>query len=170
MSLNQIVVQLNPDCMPSGSDLCVVNAARRSFGKRSELEYVSIETGDGGTVKRVGLLKDSDKNLIHFLARGMTSNDWACLCCRFYPGRWSMKEGNIVIIKKTEPNWAAWVSPDMDYRIQNIGVITEVRDEYSDTLGNGIEFTGVVKIKLFADITYRSALWFPQHCVEVIDG
>lgn len=78
MSLNQIIVQLNPDVNPSGSDLAVVNAARRSFGKRSELEYVSVETGDGETVKRVGRLKDSDRNLIHFLARGMTSNDWDC--------------------------------------------------------------------------------------------
>ena len=36
MSLEQIIVQVNPDSLPSGSDLTAVNAARKSFGKRSE--------------------------------------------------------------------------------------------------------------------------------------
>jgi len=32
----KIIVKLNPDVTPSGSDLAVVNAARRSFNTRSE--------------------------------------------------------------------------------------------------------------------------------------
>ena len=63
MSEDQIVVQLNPDVPPTGSDLGVVNAARRSFGKRSELDP------DGS-------LKPADKRLLEFLARGMTADDF----------------------------------------------------------------------------------------------
>ena len=56
--MSQIVVQLNPDVPPTGSDLGIVNAARRSFGKRSET------------------LTDADKNLLRFLARGLTQKDF----------------------------------------------------------------------------------------------
>ena len=58
MPLNQIIVQINPDVPPTGSDLGIVNAARRSFGKRSES------------------LTQNDINLLKFLARGMTTNDY----------------------------------------------------------------------------------------------
>ena len=34
--MTQIKVKLNPDVTPAGSDLSVVNAARRSFNTRSE--------------------------------------------------------------------------------------------------------------------------------------
>jgi len=34
--MTQIEVKLNPDVTPAGSDLSVVNAARRSFNTRSE--------------------------------------------------------------------------------------------------------------------------------------
>ena len=63
MPVEQILVQLNPDVPPSGSDLAVVNAARRSFGKRSQL------TPEGS-------LLYSDVRLIEYLARGYTSGDW----------------------------------------------------------------------------------------------
>lgn len=61
MALEQIVVQLNPDIPPSGSDLAVVNAARRSFNKRSEA------------------FSESDENLINYLARGLTTKDFEAL-------------------------------------------------------------------------------------------
>lgn len=64
-----IIVQLNPDVPPTGSDLGVVNAARKSFGRRSELECVDH-------VKGVYKLKDKDKRLLEFLARGMTADDF----------------------------------------------------------------------------------------------
>lgn len=54
-----ILVQINPDVPPTGSDLGIVNAARRSFGKRSE-EFT-----------------DKDERLLKFLARGMTAKDYA---------------------------------------------------------------------------------------------
>lgn len=62
-----IIVQLNPDVPPTGSDLGVVNAARKSFGRRSEL-------------LPDGTLKDKDKHLLEFLARGMTADDFDKLC------------------------------------------------------------------------------------------
>jgi len=95
MGKEQIVVKINPDSMPSGSDLAVVNAARRSFGKRSNWETISVsyqeleESGDtyndweiveefwepysGYDLRK---LKDQDKRLIEFLARGMTAGDF----------------------------------------------------------------------------------------------
>jgi thymidylate synthase (FAD) len=69
----KIEVRLNPDVTPAGSDLSIVNAARRSFNNRSEWGHSnewSKATGDGR------VLKDSDKRLLHFLARGMTADDF----------------------------------------------------------------------------------------------
>lgn len=63
MSEDQIIVQLNPDVPPTGSDLGIVNAARKSFGRRSEWNTD-------------GTLKDKDKRLLEFLARGMTADDF----------------------------------------------------------------------------------------------
>jgi len=50
-----------------GNDLTVANAARVSFGKRSSM----IEDEHG-----VWRLKDADKRLIQFLARGYTADDY----------------------------------------------------------------------------------------------
>ena len=71
--MSQIKVQLNPDVTPAGSDLAIVNAARRSFNTRSEWNWskeLESGTGDGRT------LKDKDKRLLEFLARGMTADDF----------------------------------------------------------------------------------------------
>jgi len=82
MSLEQIIVQVNPDSLPSGSDLTAVNAARKSFGKRSDWAYkikescVDLEKDLWKEVSREPFLKDRDKRLIEFLARGMTADDF----------------------------------------------------------------------------------------------
>jgi len=76
-----IEVRLNPDVTPSGSDLAVVNAARRSFNTRSDWEYYGWEQSvdeDSRVIHSVPKLKlkDKDKRLIQFLARGMTADDF----------------------------------------------------------------------------------------------
>ena len=82
MSLEQIICQVNPDSLPSGSDLTAVNAARKSFGKRSDWAYkikescVDLEKDLWEEVSREPFLKDRDKRLIEFLARGMTAGDF----------------------------------------------------------------------------------------------
>lgn len=95
MPEEQIIVQLNPDVPPTGSDLGIVNAARRSFGKRSEWDYTCFcgikKVPDSEYNKWVGCgadqmdchrerkhrsLKDKDKRLLEFLARGMTADDF----------------------------------------------------------------------------------------------
>jgi len=82
VSLEQIIVQVNPDSLPSGSDLTAVNAARKSFGKRSGWAYkikescVDLEKDLWEEVSREPFLKDRDKRLIEFLARGMTADDF----------------------------------------------------------------------------------------------
>jgi len=89
----KIVVQLNPDVTPAGSDLSIVNAARRSFNTRSDwdfklshwmdgpskevLESQGYEEYDESTSGTVFYkLKPKDKRLLEFLARGMTADDF----------------------------------------------------------------------------------------------
>ena len=93
--MTQIITQLNPDVPPTGSDLGIVNAARKSFGIRSEwdtvgysamtklMETVSISDYDWITSGSSGYyrkLKDKDKRLLEFLARGMTAADFDEFC------------------------------------------------------------------------------------------
>jgi thymidylate synthase (FAD) len=66
MGLEQLKVEYNHHC---GDDLAVVNAARKSFNKKSDWEW----NFDGGASRR---LKPADARLIRFLARGMSSNDF----------------------------------------------------------------------------------------------
>lgn len=58
-----------------GTDLSVVNAAKVSFGSRSEWAFVN--TKKDGT--RNFVLHPKDQSLISFLARGCTSGEWASL-------------------------------------------------------------------------------------------
>ena len=74
MPEEQIIVQLNPDVPPTGSDLGITNAARKSFGRRSEWETY-YETNDYEEYAKYRL-KDKDKRLLEFLARGMTADDF----------------------------------------------------------------------------------------------
>jgi len=81
MGEQQIIVRLNPDVPPTGSDLGVVNAARRSFGKRSSYEITNEKTNlwvmsQGDVTPTYLKLKDKDKRLLEFLARGMTADDF----------------------------------------------------------------------------------------------
>ncbi len=71
MPENQIICQLNPDVPPTGSCLGIVNAARKSFGKRSGWDTYLTEKN---TVQYK--LKGKDKRLLEFLARGMTADDF----------------------------------------------------------------------------------------------
>jgi thymidylate synthase (FAD) len=70
--MTQIITQLNPDVPPTGSDLGIVNAARKSFGRRSEWDVHREDFGE----TLVKTLKDKDKRLLEFLARGMTASDF----------------------------------------------------------------------------------------------
>jgi thymidylate synthase (FAD) len=72
--MTQIITQLNPDVPPTGSDLGIVNAARKSFGRRSEWDF------DSSQQLGVPTLKDKDKRLLEFLARGMTAADFDDFC------------------------------------------------------------------------------------------
>lgn len=63
-----------------GSDLDVVNAARVSFGQKSTYEshLVSEFYGENDYVEREweSRLKEKDRKLIEYLARGMTTSEW----------------------------------------------------------------------------------------------
>jgi thymidylate synthase (FAD) len=76
---NQIICQLNPDVPPTGSDLGIVNAARKSFGRRSEWDYSSCPDPYGmppEIVEEYKGLHPKDKRLLEFLIRGMTADDF----------------------------------------------------------------------------------------------
>ena len=86
MPEEQIIVRLNPDVPPTGSDLGITNAARKSFGRRSEWNYkdfagnelpvAAYSQEDLTRYKFKRELKDKDKRLLEFLARGMTADDF----------------------------------------------------------------------------------------------
>ncbi len=63
-----------------GTDLSVVNAAKVSFGKRSEWVLKTPEDTSLGystySVEPCKTLSKKDQGLIQFLARGCTSGDW----------------------------------------------------------------------------------------------
>ena len=100
MADSQIQVKLNPDVTPAGSDLSVVNAARKSFNTRSEWDYpteeiTDFDVSDGYTVyevkdyKNPGL-KPKDKRLLEFLARGMSADDFEGFIEEFSKDFWDM--------------------------------------------------------------------------------
>src|SRR6056297_1750422 len=82
MAESQIIVQLNPDVPPTGSCLGIVNAARKSFGRRSEWGAVDIISPQAREMHNhpERRLKDKDKRLLEFLARGMTADDFEAFC------------------------------------------------------------------------------------------
>jgi thymidylate synthase (FAD) len=81
----QIICQLNPDVPPTGSDLGIVNAARKSFGRRSEwVDGEVLEDEQGQYLTRA--LKPKDKRLLEFLIRGMTADDFDKLLDDMYEG------------------------------------------------------------------------------------
>ena len=51
-----------------GSDLSVVNAARVSFGKKSEWDDIVEQAGDDGPYYQLMKLNDKDTKLVHYLA------------------------------------------------------------------------------------------------------
>jgi thymidylate synthase (FAD) len=92
---NQIICQINPDVPPTGSDLGIVNAARKSFGRRSEWDYnckcgikkepeaeynkwvgCGADQIDCHNTRKNRSLKPKDKRLLEFLIRGMTADDF----------------------------------------------------------------------------------------------
>jgi len=92
-----------------GTDLSVVNAARVSFGKRSEWEY--YDKADGVKVyevyaEQIGSvytwygkrLSDRDAKLIQFLARGCTSWDWEGLIYEAMGAGFDGREDDLVEI------------------------------------------------------------------------
>jgi len=80
MPESQIKVRLNPDVTPAGSDLSIVNAARRSFNTRSEWDTPVTDPHHGGKIPPYNRLKPKDKRLLEFLARGMTADDFSSFC------------------------------------------------------------------------------------------
>ena len=146
---NQIICQLNPDVPPTGSDLGIINAARKSFGRRSEWDYTCefeectkgckpLSSGccaselDGcGAEKR---LKDKDKRLLEFLIRGMTADDF---------------DKFVVRLNNDAYDWTN--TEDDAFKEQLVGKLWEWRNTPShDTPVNHSFFSFEVKAPIFA--------------------
>ena len=113
MSEEQIVVQLNPDVPPTGSDLGIVNAARKSFGRRSEWEYdTNVDPYGDGSVEYK--LKDKDKRLLEFLARGMTADDFDSLVWHFRNLDLDSERGDLLDDSIVEKLWQWRNTPTHD--------------------------------------------------------
>lgn len=80
----QLKVEYNYHC---GDDLSCVNAARRSFGKKSEWDierwdyYYDVEM-ETKVPYPIYKLKEKDVNLLRFLARGMSTDDFEEFCAK----------------------------------------------------------------------------------------
>lgn len=100
-----------------GSDLTVVNAARTSFGKESEL--VLDEYGNA-------VLKAADANLIRFLASGYRANEWDELLdaiislAQFYDREKAKVELTDILkaFKRKAQHWAPFAHPHVSIRIR----------------------------------------------------
>jgi len=106
MIQSQIVVKYD-DHM--GSDLKVVNAARASFGKESCWAY-----RDGNNV-----LAEKDERLIHFLARGYTSEEWDALANEFLIAENPHDVKDLIrAVKVKAQHWAPFAHPHLSIRIK----------------------------------------------------
>lgn len=98
-----------------GSDLSVVNAARASFGKDSDWLHSIDKT-----------LKSADINLIHFLASGYRSNEWADFLDQIKNAVLNSPptgiDDNLTALMKEYKNkaqhWAPFAHPHITIRIQ----------------------------------------------------
>lgn len=111
-----------------GSDMTAVNAARASFGRKSEwLPAGSINHYEGAisqnidwsgkvvpkplmsiTNTRPVVLPKGDVGLIKFLARGKTSDEWAAILDQVTSGELTREEAHnlLVQVKNTPTHWA----------------------------------------------------------------
>lgn len=96
-----------------GSDLTVVNAARTSFGKESEL--VLDEYGNA-------VLKAADANLIRFLASGYRANEWDVLLDEIIDHARHGSKAELTDIlkafKRKAQHWAPFAHPHVSIRIR----------------------------------------------------
>lgn len=93
-----------------GDDLTIVNAARVSFDAESEW-HVShdVRESGGGTVtfSTKVYLKERDKRLLQFLARGCTNKDWSELIKRVMESNDPEEvEGLLKYVKRMPTHWS----------------------------------------------------------------
>lgn len=91
-----------------GTDLTVVNAARASFDKTS-----TFEVFDGRPV-----LRQADANLIEFLARGYTSNQWDELAKQLLGMHDPAEVKQLLMeVKTSAQHWAPFAHPHIQLRV-----------------------------------------------------
>lgn len=132
--MSKIEVRLNPDTPPTGSDLSVVNAARRSFNTRSEWEVVGYEEEvlDGSRTiinHPIRKLKEKDKRLIEFLARGMTYDDFEnfIFLCNDASNDWTYTDDEIFKKRLVEKLWQWRNTPTHDTPFNHTFISFEVK-------------------------------------------
>lgn len=128
--MSKIEVRLNPDTPPTGSDLSVVNAARRSFNTRSEWDYFTKgEVNGRGELVEYVKLKEKDKRLIEFLARGMTADDFEnfIFLCNNASNDWTYTDEEIFKERLVEKLWQWRNTPTHDTPFNHTFISFEVK-------------------------------------------
>ena len=126
--MSQILVQLNPDVQPSGSDLAIVNAARRSFGKRSDWDLIVDGQVVDGPLYEERKLKPADKRLIEFLARGMTADDFEQFVKQLsIDGYWLQETNNSDIKEFVQDLWQWRNTPEHDTPFNHCFISFEIK-------------------------------------------
>lgn len=101
-----------------GTDLTVVNAARTSFGKESDWDWV--DGGGGACDTRV--LKRADSNLIRFLATGFRTQEWGKLLDGVRASVYVEDKETLTEIlenyKKSAQHWAPFAHPHLQIRMK----------------------------------------------------
>lgn len=127
--MSKIEVRLNPDTPPTGSDLSVVNAARRSFNTRSEWDWDTPAKGKPAGASYRPMLKDKDKRLIEFLARGMTADDFEnfIFLCNNASNDWTYTDEEIFKERLVEKLWQWRNTPTHDTPFNHTFISFEVK-------------------------------------------
>lgn len=99
-----------------GTDLTVVNAARASFDKESEWDYM-LGFGDEHRT-----LKPADAKLIRFLARGYRTGEWDALIADLLVAGCDSEpetiERTLLEFKNKAQHWAPFAHPQLQMRVQ----------------------------------------------------
>lgn len=99
-----------------GTDLTVVNAARASFDKESEWDYMLGFSDEHRT------LKPADAKLIRFLARGYRTGEWDALIADLLVAGCDSEpetiERTLLEFKNKAQHWAPFAHPQLQMRVQ----------------------------------------------------
>lgn len=115
-----------------GSDLTVVNAARVSFDKEST--WALLYTAFADQPRTVGVLSQADESLIKFLARGLSSQDWAKLQEQLVNCQTPEEAEQLILrIQRMAQHWTPFAHPQITM-LEEVPIFV-ARQRFKHTIG-----------------------------------